>query len=115
MILGKRMKEKRLELGLTLEEVATKVGKNRTTIYRYETGELGNMPLSLLEPIANALGTTPIYLMGWEEHEDGSIKLIDNEFLAFQEVANLIGYTSDLTNRDIERMKTALKLVLITE
>lgn len=72
MTVGNRIREKRLELGLSVEELASMLGKNRATVYRYENGDIENMPTSLLEPIAKALHTTPSYLMGWEPEETKS-------------------------------------------
>lgn len=62
--IGERIKARRLELGLTADQLAECVGKNRATIYRYENGEIENMPLSVMEPLAKALGITPAELFG---------------------------------------------------
>lgn len=67
MDIGNRLKQRRMELGLTVDDLATIVGKSRATIYRYENGDIENMPTTVLEPLAQALQTTPAYLMGWEE------------------------------------------------
>jgi len=67
MSIGKRIRERRKELGLTVDEVAEKLGKNRATIYRYESDEIENMPITVLEPLAKILNTTPSYLMGWDD------------------------------------------------
>jgi transcriptional regulator with XRE-family HTH domain len=67
MIIGKRIKQKRKELKMSADELAMRLGKDRSTIYRYEKGDIENLPLDILEPIAKALNTTPQYLMGWEE------------------------------------------------
>ena len=67
MNIGKRIKERRKELGMSADELGQRLGKDRSTIYRYEKGDIENLPLDILEPIAKALGTTPQYLMGWEE------------------------------------------------
>lgn len=66
MTIGKRMKERRKELKLSADELAARLGKDRSTIYRYEKSEIENVPLDLLESIAIALDTTPQYLVGWE-------------------------------------------------
>lgn len=66
MSIGQRIKTMRLEQGLSIDDLAYKVGKNRTTIYRYENGDIENLPLGILDSLANALNTTPAYLMGWE-------------------------------------------------
>lgn len=67
MKIGERIKARRKELCMTADELGTRLGKNRATIYRYEKGEIENMPLDILEPIAEALQTTPQYLMGWDK------------------------------------------------
>lgn len=66
MSVGKRIKQRRQELKMSVNELANRLNKNRTTIYRYEKGDIENLPLDVLEPLANALETTPGYLMGWE-------------------------------------------------
>ena len=67
MKIGDRIKQKRKELGLSVDEIAEKLGKNRATIYRYENEDIENLPVNILEPLAKALRTTPAYLMGWDE------------------------------------------------
>lgn len=66
-ILNKRIKERRIALGLTLVELASKVGVRDATIQRYESGEIKNIKKSTVAKLAEALNTTPSYLMGWEE------------------------------------------------
>ena len=63
---GDRIKQRRLELGLTADDLAEKIGKSRATIYRYENGDIENMPTPVLAPLAKALDTTPADLMGWQ-------------------------------------------------
>lgn len=67
MSVGKRIKERRNELHMSVDELATKLNKNRATIYRYEKGDIENLPIDILEPLAKALDTTPQYLMGWDK------------------------------------------------
>ncbi len=51
--------------GLTLEELAVKVGTSRQTIHRYENGTISNIPPEKVMALAEALETTPAELMGW--------------------------------------------------
>ena len=67
MSVGKRIKERRNELYMSVDELATKLNKNRATIYRYEKGDIENLPIDILEPLAKALDTTPQYLMGLDK------------------------------------------------
>lgn len=70
MSVGERIKARRKELNLSVDEVADKLGKNRATIYRYESDEIENLPVTVLEPLAKILNTTPSYLMGWDKIEE---------------------------------------------
>lgn len=70
MTIGERIKNRRKELGLTVDEVAERLGKNRATIYRYESNEIESLPSPVLEPLADVLLTTPAYLMGWENEQN---------------------------------------------
>lgn len=70
---GDRIKQRRLELGLTVDDLAEKIGKSRATIYRYENGDIENMPTPILEPLAKALDTTPADLMGWQSSSISSL------------------------------------------
>ena len=64
------IKERRIELGLTLEQVAEKVGTSKQTIQRYETGVISNIPSDKIEALAVALQTTPQHIMGWDIEDD---------------------------------------------
>ena len=62
-----RIKNRRLELGLSQDDLAQKAGyTSRSSINKIEAGKI-DLPQSKIEAIAKALQTTPAYLMGWEE------------------------------------------------
>lgn len=65
MNVGKRIQDRRKELNISVDELAKRLNKNRTTVYRYEKGDIENLPLGTLKPLAEILETTPAYLMGW--------------------------------------------------
>ena len=67
MLLGEKIRLRRKELNISIEALAKATGKNRATIYRYEDGDIENMPTTVLETLSKALLTTPAYLMGWDE------------------------------------------------
>lgn len=68
--LAMNIKKSRIKQGLTLEELGTKVGVSKATLQRYESGVISNIPSDRIELLADALGTTPACLMGWEEPKD---------------------------------------------
>lgn len=67
MTVGERLKRRRKELGMSAEAVAEKLGCSPSTVYRYENGEINKMGIDKLKPIAEAINTSPAYLMGWED------------------------------------------------
>lgn len=80
MKIGERIRARREELGLTLENVAAALGVHRSTVMRYENGSTQRIPLSTIEKLAAALGTTTEYLMGWDgdrgEPESPELRMI---------------------------------------
>lgn len=98
MNIGLRIKERRKELKMSADELGKRLGKDRSTIYRYEKGDIENLPLDILEPIAKVLETTPQYLMGWEKVEKKADTITDvvlrmkndPEFLSLVETLNTL-------------------------
>ena len=70
--LGKRIKERRLYLGLTLEEVGKKVGVTKSTVMKWETGYIENMKRDKIVSLAEALNVSPLWIMGLEEDDEYS-------------------------------------------
>lgn len=65
--LSRKIKQLRLEKNMTLEQVASIVGVGKSTVRKWETGMIANMKRDKIALLATALGTTPAYLMGWDE------------------------------------------------
>ena len=105
MTVGDRIKARRIEMKMSVEELGKKLGKNRTTVYRYETGYIENLPIDILEPIAAALNTTPQYLMGWEEKKqpaESELSIKKREFIKRVE---------GMSDAQLERLEQILALV----
>lgn len=67
MTIGERIKLRREELNMTQDDLAKKLNyKSRSSINKIELG-LYNLKQSKIKMIADALETTPAYIMGWEE------------------------------------------------
>lgn len=76
MILAKRIKQRRKELGLTQDDLAKKLGyKSRSSINKIELG-LNDITQHKVVLFAEALQTTPSYLMGWDEEEIDEVELL---------------------------------------
>lgn len=73
--MARKIKELRQAKGLTLEQVANVVGVGKSTVRKWETGMIANMKRDKIASLAKALGTTPAYLMGWEEDSKINLQL----------------------------------------
>ena len=71
MSIGKRMKEKRLERGYTLVELAEKINVVHSTIIRYENGSITKFSIDQIEKLAQILDVSP----GWLMFGDGGSKI----------------------------------------
>ncbi|WP_010530501.1 LexA family protein [Lentibacillus jeotgali] len=102
MSVGNRIKDRRKQLKLSVDNVAEKLGKNRATIYRYESSEIENMPLDILEPLAKVLRVTPAYLMGWETEKNLPTLSNNYPFVPANVAAGLPEAILAITNSDMD-------------
>lgn len=69
MTTGERIKEKRIESGMSMDELAERMGyRSRTSIYKIEHN-ITDLPLSKVAEFAKILNTTSAYLMGRKAEE----------------------------------------------
>lgn len=92
--LGKRIKTRREELGMSQEQLAEKIGyKGKSTISMIEAGTRG-LRHSKVIPLAEALQTTTDYIMGWER-----INLIED----------INGELDDLSVEDLQHLLATIR------
>lgn len=59
------IKQRRMELGLTLKDIAKALNVSESTVSRYESSEIQNMGIDKIEALSKILKCSPGYLMGW--------------------------------------------------
>lgn len=111
MNIGTRIKERRKALKMSADDLGAKLGKNRATIYRYESGDIENLPLDILEPIAKALDTTPQFLMGWEQ-EIKKNNIQTDIVLKMRTDDNFMEAVSLLYNLDKDKLESVKQLLM---
>lgn len=94
-----RIKLRRQELGYSFQDLADLTKMSKSTLQRYESGGIKNIPLDKLKILATALQVTPAWIMGWEENPNfvwqPSLSQEDKRDIA-KEVESLIaGLNSD--------------------
>lgn len=65
--IGAKIKDLRLSLGMTLEEVGDAVGVGKSTVRKWENGNIANMGRDKIVKLAKVLHTTPSFLLDWKE------------------------------------------------
>ena len=70
--IGQRIKKRREENGLSLQDVADQLDVNRSSVMRWENGETSRIKLPIVEKLAQILQTSPGYLMGYKNFDDNA-------------------------------------------
>lgn len=73
-----KIKTRRKALGLTMLEIANKVGVSEATVSRWESGDIANMRHDKIILLADALSTSVEYLMGWAARSKEAELFIEN-------------------------------------
>ncbi len=68
---SERIKSRRIEMGMSLQDVSDKTGLSPSTIMRYESKSIHKLPVENLTLLADALGVSVSELLGLES-EDGN-------------------------------------------
>ncbi len=76
MTIGERIKFLRESRDLTLEQLGALVGVGKSTVRKWETGDIANMRRDKIEKLANAFHVSPLYILGIDP--EGSPALPDN-------------------------------------
>lgn len=74
-----RIKERRLKLEMSYQDLSDATQISKSTLQRYETGYIKKVPINQIEILAKALHTTPSYLMGWDAPPSPSLSLTQQE------------------------------------
>ncbi|MFR3114479.1 MAG: helix-turn-helix domain-containing protein [Dialister sp.] len=69
------IKNRRIELHLTLEDVAKCVRVSPATVSRWESGDIANMRRDKIALLSSVLQINPMVLMGWEDENGLKIPL----------------------------------------
>ena len=61
--IGKKIHDRRIQLGLTLEQVGDYCGVGKSTVRKWETGQIANMRRDKIAQLANILNISPVELI----------------------------------------------------
>lgn len=106
---SERLKSRRIEMGLSLQDVSEKTGLSPSTIMRYESKSIHKLPLENLALLADALDISISDLLGIgsdvEEEESKNLTAREKSMVARYRRLNDVGrekvidYISDISYR----------------
>lgn len=83
MAIKDKIKARRIELGLTMLDVAKIVMVSEATVSRWESGDIANMRRDKIALLAEALQVPPSYIMEWDNEGENKNDSLDNVYLSF--------------------------------
>ena len=112
MTTAERIKQRRKELGLRAEDVAEQIGVSRSTMFRYESGEIEKLPYTNLIPIARALNTTVEYLMFGDNENKKEPTPTDGDGLT-EDQQYLISAVRNMSPENVKRLRIIVEQVIL--
>lgn len=98
--IGQRIKQRRIELGMTQEELAHKMGyASKTTINKIENG-INDVTQSKIIAFSKALETSVAYLMGWDDNLNKDAAILTVDLLSDQDAMNAMKKILELSKED---------------
>ena len=76
-LVGNRLKALRLAKGYTQEDVGKIISRPPQNIYKYEKGVITNIPLDIIQQLADLYGVSPAYICGWTDSKSDIERIAD--------------------------------------
>lgn len=70
MEINEIIKQRRMDLGLTMKAVADRVGVTEATVSRWESGDIANMRRDKIYALSKVLGISPMVILGYEQKNE---------------------------------------------
>ena len=102
MTLGEKIRKRRIELNMTMDDLGQKVGVQRSAINKYEKGTITDLKRSTIHALARALEVSPIYLLDDEPDDENQQRieaLHQNPRLGL-----LFDHSSKMSSEDVDVM-----------
>lgn len=118
MTISNKIKRLRKEAKISQVDLAEKLGTTKQTIYKYENGLITNIPSDKIEIMARLFGTTPAYLMGWDEttaNQEGEIEKIVSEATKREDLKIFFTQVAEMSEEDFEKARRVIEALIIED
>ena len=79
MKLGEKIRKRRIELGMTMDDLGNAIGVQRSAINKYEKGAIVDLKRSTIQALANALQVSPLYLLEDDNDDDERLEALHQD------------------------------------
>ena len=105
--IGNRIKKAREKADMSLNDVALKLGVNKSTILRYENGEISKVKAPIIDALAKVLRVSPHYLLGWiDEEEEKKNDILADIILKMRTDDTFMSVVENLYRLDQNKLET---------
>lgn len=108
MGIGSKIRNRRIELQLTLEDVAKAMGVSKSTVSRYESDEIENMGIDKVEALAKILQVSTAYIMGWSDKPEPKTET-EAHYMLDKEIYEALELLKQIPKEDLPLASEMLK------
>ena len=113
---GKKIKTRRKEMKISAATLGERVGLSKATIHRYESGDIKNIKMPVLEAMADVLKVNPLWLIGKTDVKDGrndyDICIIIDDLLSnLKTYENVVCNGESVSQQSRKHLITALEII----
>lgn len=76
MTLGEKIRKRRMELNMTMDDLGNAIGVQRSAINKYEKGMITDLKRSTIHALAKALQVSPLYLLDDDNDDDDRLEAL---------------------------------------
>jgi len=100
MTLGEKIRKRRIELNMTMDDLGNAIGVQRSAINKYEKGFITDLKRSTIQALANALGVSPLYLLDDDDEDQERLEALHQD----PRLGLLFDRTRKMSKEDVDFM-----------
>ena len=100
MTLGEKIRKRRIELNMTMDDLGNAIGVQRSAINKYEKGMITDLKRSTIHALATALHVSPLYLLDDDNGDDERLEALHQN----PQLGLLFDRSRKMSSEDVEFM-----------
>lgn len=100
MTLGEKIRKRRIELNMTMDDLGNAIGVQRSAINKYEKGMITDLKRSTIHALATALQVSPLYLLDDDNGDEERLEALHQN----PQLGMLFDRSRKMSSEDVEFM-----------